>query len=258
MCLILLAWHSHPDFPLVVAANRDEFFARPTAPAAFWPEASSVLAGRDLEAGGSWMGVTRDLRFAALTNYRSPHDHQASRPSRGRLVADFLLGGTKPMEYLAAAEAYGRACNGYNLLVGDGDALLCHSNVSGTTHELRPGVYGLSNHLLDTPWPKVSLGRTALEAALSSLPDTRPLFALLADSSTHPDHRLPQTGVPIEWERLLSAAFIRSSDYGTRSSTVMLHGADGTVSYDEQTWLRGAQRGMRRRFRFRSSRAGPR
>lgn len=217
-----------------------------------------MLAGRDLEAGGTWMGVTRTGRFAALTNFRSPVHHQAGRPSRGRLVADFLKGTDTPADYVAGSEEYGRQCNGYNLLVGNGETLVCVSNVAGASHALDPGIYGLSNHLLDTPWPKVSLGRTALTAALASLPDTRPLFDLLADDTTHPDHRLPRTGVPIEWERLLSAAFIRSPEYGTRASTVLLCRRDGTVNYDEQTWLPGARPGARRRFRFSAGRASPR
>lgn len=258
MCLILLAWRIHPGFPLVVAANRDEFHARPTAPAEFWNDCPHVLAGRDLEAGGTWMGITRNGRFAALTNYRSPEHRAVGRPSRGRLVADFLRASDSPPDYLAASADYGKRCNGYNLMVGCGNELLCSSNVEGAAHSLAPGIYGLSNHLLDTPWPKVSVGRTALELALEHLPDERAFFRLLADDTVHPDHTLPQTGVPLEWERLLSAAFIRSPDYGTRSSTLMIQSADGWVSYEEQTWLRGAIRGTRRRFRFRLAEASPR
>lgn len=250
MCLILLAWRVHPDYPLVVAANRDEFFARPTAPLAFWNEAPQVLAGRDLEAGGTWMGLTRGGRFAALTNYRAPEHHLPGRPSRGKLVADFLTGRETAADYLAGSAAYGRACNGYNLLVGDGERLYWASNVADESRELVPGIYGLSNHLLDTPWPKVGAGRTALAAALELLPDERGLFELLADDRIHPDAVLPQTGVALDWERLLSAAFIRSPDYGTRASTVLCVTADGHASVDEQTWRRGAVRGERRRFRF--------
>ena len=255
MCLILLAWRAHPDYPLVVAANRDEFFARPTAPLAFWRDAPAILAGRDLEASGTWMGLNRAGRFAALTNYRSPSHHQAGRPSRGRLVADFLTGHHRAAEGHKASIEYGRQCNGYNLLMGDGETLHWSSNVTGETHELAPGVYGLSNHFLDTPWPKVGAGRTAMEAALKALPDTRALFSLLADDSIHPDHALPRTGVPLDWERLLSAAFIRSPDYGTRASTVACIGTDGWISVEEQTWLAGAARGERRRFRFMKTQA---
>lgn len=249
MCLILLAWQVHPRFPLVVAANRDEFYVRPTEAAHFW-RAAPVLAGRDLEAGGTWMGVSRSGRFAALTNYRAPEHHVAGRPSRGHLVADFLAGTQAPAEYLAAKVADLSACNGYNLLLSDGDKLFWNSNVSGETRELTPGTYGVSNHLLDTPWPKVGAGRTALTAAIERLPDDQALFDLLADPTVHSDEHLPHTGVPIEWERLLSAAFIRSPDYGTRSSTVLCVTDDGLISLDEKTWTPGGTSTTRRRYRF--------
>ena len=250
MCLILFAWQTHPQFPLVVAANRDEFYTRPTATAGFWAESPDVLAGRDMEAGGTWMGITRSGRFSALTNYRSPEHHEAGRPSRGHLVADYLTGHKSPTDYIVEKMDYGQSCNGFNLLLGDGQRLLWHSNISRETRELTPGIYGLSNHLLDSPWPKVGAGRTALSSALNTLPDDKALFELLADPTIHPDSALPQTGVPLEWERLLSAAFIRSKDYGTRSSTVLSVAKDGSSSFDEQTWMPDGQRGARLRYRF--------
>lgn len=252
MCLILAAWGIHPGHPLVVAANRDEFFARPTAVAGFWADAPFLCAGRDLEAGGTWMGVTRTGRFAALTNYRDPAQMRPAAPSRGRLVADFLAGSEAPASYLARTAEYGRSCNGYNLLVGDGRELWWSSNMGGAARRLEPGVYGLSNHLLDTPWPKVGAGKTALAQSLALLPDERPLFNLLRDDGIHPDDALPSTGVPLEWERLLSSAFVRSPEYGTRSSTVLRVGLDGWVTFDEQTWLPGAVAGGRVRHRFRT------
>ncbi|MBN8476148.1 NRDE family protein [Sulfuritalea sp.] len=253
MCLILVAWRVHPDYPLVVAANRDEFFARPTAPAAFWQEAPQVLAGRDLDAGGTWMGVTRGGRFAALTNFRDPAQMRSGAPSRGALVADFLAGAEAPQTYLERIAERGRLCNGYNLLVGDDDSLWWASNMGGAARALAPGVYGVSNHLLDTPWPKVGAGKTALARALDDLPADEALFALLRDDGVHPDEHLPQTGVPLEWERLLSSAFVRSPGYGTRSSTVYRLGSDGRASFDEQTWLPGAQRGGRMRCGFKAN-----
>jgi len=248
VCLILVAWRVHPDYPLVVAANRDEFFARPTAGAAFWPDAPQVLAGRDLQAGGTWLGITRLGRFTALTNFRDPARQRAQAPSRGRLVADFLLGAQSIDAYLdrIAPDAF----NGFNLLLGDGERLVAYSNVSNQRHELEPGLYGLSNALLDTPWPKVGAGKTALGAALAALPDESLLWQLLRDDTIAPDEALPATGVPIEWERLLSAAFVKSPDYGTRSSTLLKVGAGGTACFDEQTWLPGAAVGERRRYRF--------
>jgi len=252
MCLILVAWRVHPDYPLVVAANRDEFFARPTAPAAFWKDAPQMLAGRDLEAGGTWLGITRGRRFAALTNFRDPAQNRSGAPSRGGLVADFLAGDEAPQDYLARIAPRGSRCNGYNLLVGDGETLWWSSNMGGESRPLKPGVYGVSNHLLDTPWPKVGAGKTALALALERLPDDRALFDLLQDDEIHADEDLPQTGIPLDWERLLSSAFVKSSDYGTRSSTVLSIGRNGWVIFDEQTWLPGAQRGQRLRYRFMS------
>ena len=172
MCLILVAWRVHADYPLVVAANRDEFFARPTAPAAFWNDAPQVLAGRDLDAGGTWMGVTRSGRFAALTNFRDPAQNRIGAPSRGALVAGFLRGREAPQTYFEGIAARRRECNGYNLLACDGETLCWSSNMGGRPRSLAPGVYGVSNHLLDTPWPKVGAGKTALAHALGSLPNT--------------------------------------------------------------------------------------
>ncbi len=255
MCLIFVAWRVHPDFPLVVAANRDEFFARPTAAAAFWPEAPSILAGRDLEAGGTWMGVTRRGRFAALTNFRDPGRMREGAPSRGTLVAGFLGEESPADAYLRRIEAFGRKCNGFNLLLCDGDSLWWTSNVGGEPRQLAAGIYGVSNHLLDTPWPKVGAGKTALTRALDDLPGEQGLFDLLRDESVHPDEHLPATGVSLEWERLLSAAFVKSPAYGTRSSSVLVRHRDGTTVFDEQTWLPGALRGPRRRFRYRSATA---
>lgn len=248
MCLILVAWRAHPDYPLVVAANRDEFFTRRTARAGFWDEAPHVLAGRDLEAGGAWLGISRAGRFAALTNYRDPASQRPGAPSRGHLVAGFLTGSAGIDAWLAGIDP--AAHNGFNLLLGDGERLVAFSNVSREKHELAPGIYGLSNALLDTPWPKVGVGKTALETALAALPDETALWRLLADDTRHPDAALPATGVPLEWERLLSAAFVNSPGYGTRCSTILKVGVGGTVTLDEQTWLPGARPGERRRFRY--------
>ena len=255
MCLILVAWRVHADYPLVVAANRDEFFPRPTAPAAFWKDAPQVLAGRDLEAGGTWMGITRGGRFSALTNFRDPAQMRKDAPSRGRLVADFLTGNDAPTAYLERISSYGKRCNGYNLLAGDGESLWWASNMGGEPRKLEPGVYGVSNHLLDTPWPKVGAGKTALAAAIDRLPDDQALFELLRDDGIHPDATLPQTGVPLDWERLLSSAFVKSPGYGTRSSTVLCADGEGWIGFDEQTWLPGAQRGERLHYRFRKTAA---
>ncbi len=250
MCLILLAWQAHPDYPLVVAANRDEFFSRRTAEADFWDDAPDVLAGRDLEAGGTWLGVSRNSRFAALTNYRDPTRNKTVAPSRGELVSRFLAGLQSPEAYLAELESCADRYNGFNLVFGDPDGLWCFSNCGEGERQLAPGVYGLSNHLLDTPWPKVARGKSALNAALCALPAERPLFALLRDDSIAPDEALPRTGVSLEWERLLSAAFVRMPGYGTRSATVLLMDKAGNVRFIEQGFLPDAIPGERREFAF--------
>ena len=250
MCLILLAWRAHADYPLVVAANRDEFFARRTAAADFWDDAPQVLAGRDLEAGGTWLGVTRSGRFAALTNYRDPAHNMADAPSRGQLVSGFLTGMQSPEDYLCELESSAARYNGFNLVFGGPDGLWCFSNCGEGERRLAPGVYGLSNHLLDTPWPKVARGKSALSAALHALPNDRPLFNLLRDDSIAPDDLLPRTGISLEWERLLSAAFISTAGYGTRSATVLMMNASGEVRFVEQAFLPESLPGDKREFAF--------
>ncbi len=256
MCLILLAWQAHADYPLVVAANRDEFFARATATAAFWDDAPQVLAGRDLDAGGTWLGVTRQGRFAALTNYRAPGSNRTSgpmvpnAPSRGLLVSRFLTGKQTPETYLSELQAESERYNGYNLLFGDRSALYCYANRSNAAQRLAPGVYGLSNDLLDTPWPKIARGKSALAMTLQALPDEAPLFDLLHDDQPAPDAVLPRTGVSLEWERLLSAAFICAPDYGTRSSTVLLVDQSGELRFTERSFAAGGTETSRVEYAF--------
>jgi len=260
MCLILLAWQSHPNHPLVLAANRDEFFARPTATADFWGDTPDLLAGRDLSAGGTWMGITRQGRFAALTNYREPEKNRPGAPSRGQLVSQFLAGSMTAAGYLDELSHRSDAYNGFNLLCGHLAEELWHfSNriEGGTPHRLAAGIYGLSNHLLDTPWPKVAQGKSNLANALAALPMDRPLYELLRDAKVHDDNQLPRTGLSLEWERILSAAFVSTPDYGTRSSTLLCLDDRQFLSFDEQTWLPGAQPGERRRFHFKLEGAAP-
>src|SRR6185437_1247979 len=253
MCLILLAWDSHPDYSLIVAANRDEFYDRPTALAAFWSDAPSVLGGRDLRAGGTWLGIDRRGRFAAVTNYRQGQREPAAAHSRGRLVSDFLTMEFPPREYLRQlVEQEADRFNGFNLMVGDARQLLYFSNREGHQRTLKPGIYGLSNHLLDSPWPKVTSGKTALGALVQRGGPglTAGLFALLSDRSQAAEEFLPDTGISKEWERLLSAAFISSEEYGTRSSTVVLIGRDGRVVFTEQSFGPGGKSGEQVRFEF--------
>ncbi len=236
MCLILVAWRAHPDYPLVVAANRDEFFARPAAEAGWWPDAPSVFAGRDLEAGGTWLGLDRDGRFAGLTNFRDPQRNRDGTPSRGALVADFLRGRESTAEALARLQFEGPRYNAFNLLVSDGDSLGIYESASGSARLLEPGLHALSNHLLDTPWPKVTAGKSRLARALRALPDDTPLCELLRDDRPAPDAELPRTGVSLAWERMLSSAFIRAPGYGTRCSTVVTRDRHGWTHVTESSW----------------------
>jgi uncharacterized protein with NRDE domain len=236
MCLVLVVWRAHPQYPCLVAANRDEFHARPTAPAAWWPDHSQILAGRDLEAGGTWLGMTRTGRFAALTNYRDPEQRQAQAPSRGALVTYMLESGVSVAEGLAYLRAEGPSYSGFNIIFSDGERLGIFESTRGAGRELGPGIYGLSNHLLDTPWPKVQKAKSRLQAALSNITDTAPLLALLRDDRPAPDAQLPQTGVSVEWERLLSSAFVRAQDYGTRCSTIIRIEAQGRAYFEEWSW----------------------
>lgn len=235
MCLIVFAYRQHPRWRLVLAANRDEFFARPTAPMAHWQDAPDVLAGRDLTGGGTWLGMTRTGRFAAITNYRDPQDVRHDAPSRGLLVSDFLRGREPPGAYLERLVGEAHRYNGFSLLVGDGDDLFYFCNREKVARELKPGLYGLSNHLLDEPWPKVERAKRGLMSLLETDAfDANHLLALLADGDQAPDEALPDTGVSRDWERLLSPIFIASPAYGTRSSTALRTAYDGGVFVTER------------------------
>jgi uncharacterized protein with NRDE domain len=238
MCLILTALDSHPDYSLLVAANRDEFYDRPTAAAAFWPDSPWILAGRDLQAGGTWLGIDRRGRFAAVTNYRQGEREPAAPRSRGLLVSDYLAADIDVRAHLDLVECDAALYNGFNLIAGDARELHYFSNREGRTRALGPGIYGLSNHLLDTAWPKVTSTKSALHALLSGggselVPN---LFALLSDRRQATDESLPRTGIGLAWERLLSSAFVASGEYGTRSSTVVLVGRNGGVVFVERSF----------------------
>jgi uncharacterized protein with NRDE domain len=239
MCLILLAYAAHPTHRLIVLANRDEHYSRPTAPLDFWPDHPQVLAGRDLEQHGTWMGVTRTGRLAAITNYRAPHLLKKDAPSRGHLVSGFLLSDEPPAQYLRRVVAKADAYNGFNLIVGDSTNLFYYSNIEGTIRKLEPGIYGLSNHLLDTPWPKVQHARQALAALVNGGRQTSPeaFLKVLQNRTIAADEDLPDTGVGVAWERMLSPAFISSPTYGTRSSTLLRIDSDGRLSLTERTWV---------------------
>lgn len=238
MCLIVIAYGAHPDYPVIIAANRDEFYARPTRPMAVWDDDPSVVAGRDLEGGGTWMGISRRGRLAALTNYREPGRRKATAPSRGQLVSAFLMGGESLNEYIKDIDPRIGDYNGFNLLLSENGRWLYTSNRAGSPRYLSPGVHGLSNHLLDTPWPKVRRSCRAVETLLDARrpPDMEALMAVLQDRSVPADAELPHTGIGMEWERRLGAVFIHSPIYGTRASTVLMVDRDGKARIRERTF----------------------
>ncbi|HEY0488852.1 MAG TPA: NRDE family protein [Telluria sp.] len=226
MCLIVFAWQVIPGMPLIAAANRDEFYDRPTTAADSWPEAPHVIAGRDLKAGGTWMGVTQEgARFAAITNIRGPLERRADAPSRGALVAGFLAGEMSAQEYIAHITPDSDAYNGFNLVLGDRDSLYWFSNRGGEDarngKQLEPGIYGVSNGLLDAPWPKVVRTKAQFASLLCQGAPEDAYFEMLADTTRAPDARLPDTGIALDLERQLSAVCIETPGYGTRTSTVV-------------------------------------
>jgi len=252
MCLILLAYQVHPRYPLILAANRDEFFQRPTMPAAFWESEPQLLAGRDLKSGGTWLGITRTGRIAALSNYRDPRSVRDNAPSRGGLVTDFLLGEMPPTEYLDMLRQRSQEYNGFNIIFGDLKKLLYYSNKGEVPPLLPPGIHGLSNHLLDTPWPKVTRGKKALAEILAHgrQPAVEDIFALLADCTLPDDSLLPDTGVGLETERLLAPLFITAPTYGTRSSTVIMIDENAFVTFCERTYNRKSGQNVTATFHF--------
>ena len=241
MCLILFAAGAHPRYPLIVAANRDEAYHRPTATAAFWTDHAHVYGGRDLEQGGTWLGVTETGRFAAVTNYRLGHARPDRARSRGELTRDYLVGTDAAGPYLKTISERANEYNGFSLIAGDLERLYFFSSHGAGVEAIAPGVHGLSNHLLDEPWPKVTQGAAVLRGLLDTSEDdlTRRLFDVLADRTRAPAALLPRTGVGMERERDLSAAFIAGETYGTRASTVLLIEAGGEALFSERTYGAG-------------------
>ena len=235
MCLIALAWKTDSRFSLVVAANRDEWRERPAEAAHWWPDHPRLLAGRDLQAGGTWMGVTKNGRIAAVTNFRDPSDKRSTARSRGGLVSEFLLGTQSPRAYLEELAPRAHEYNGFNLIVGDGELLCYFGSREGEARTIEPGVHGLSNHLLNEPWPKVVHAREAMGQALHERNPAPKLFEMLSDPAGAPDDALPQTGVGIAWERRLAAALITGEEYGTRASTVLVVDASGAIRFEERS-----------------------
>lgn len=239
MCLIIFQFKKHEKYKLIVAANRDEFYGRPAKEAHFWEDEPGILAGRDLLQMGTWLGMTKSGRFSALTNYRDPSLPEIGKVSRGALVRDSLAAAFSPEDFLKSVnpESY----TGFNILLGDPDNLYYYSNLHQEIVEIEPGTHGLSNHLLNTPWPKVIKGKKSLESYLDNAKTVDPdaLFELLRDSEEADDANLPDSGVGLEFERMLSPMFIKSPEYGTRSATVVLIDYDNNVTFAERTYEKG-------------------
>ena len=238
MCLILLAYQAHPLYPLIVAANRDEAHARPASPAAEWSDLPGIYGGRDLEQGGTWLGISRTGRFAAVTNYREGLARSRAPRSRGALTVEYLAGRENTAGYLNRQQVDGAYFNGYSLIAGDATGLGFLSNRGGGVAAIPEGVHGLSNHLLNEPWPKVIAGKKVLQD-IATRGDEAPadrLLELLSDRSPSPDPTLPSTGVTRDRERELSPIFIAGEHYGTRASTVVLVTREGAVTFMEHSF----------------------
>ena len=239
MCLINFQYKNHPVYKLVVAANRDEFYGRPAREAHFWEDHPEILAGRDLSQMGTWLGVTKSGRFAALTNFRDPSLPEPGKTSRGALVREFLASEMTPENYLKALDP--AAFTGFNVLLGDTQDLFYYNNLQQEIVEISPGIHGLSNHFLNTPWPKVVKGKAGLQNYLDANLEAEPddLFEILRDAEPAPDSHLPETGVGWELERILSPLFIKTPDYGTRSATVLMVDYDNNVTFAERVYEKG-------------------
>ena len=239
MCLLAILWQRHPRYRLVLAANRDEFHAREAAPAAPWADAPQLLAGRDLQAGGTWLGLSRDRRFGVITNYRELDRPRSDAPSRGGLIPSYLSAATAPADYLRTLEADAAAYAGFSLLIGDRDSLWLASNRGGAfATPLAPGLYGLSNHALDTPWPKLLRLRRQVEVWAGSktdpAADAETLLRMLDDRRREAHATTSTSGLGADWDHALSSPFVEHPQYGTRCSTVLLIEHDGAVQLCER------------------------
>lgn len=249
MCLVILAWQQHAEYPLIIAGNRDEFHNRPTQGAHWWPDHPDIVGGRDLLAGGTWFALHRSGRFATVTNFRDAVKPSAKFRSRGHLVSDFLLGNDAPMDYCKTID--GPAYAGFNLLLGDGQSLAWYSNRAGDARELGPGLYGLSNALLDSPWHKVRFGKSTLQQLIASgnVNETT-VFRLLNDRSMAPVDAVEADHLPFAKARAISAPFIVLPDYGTRSSSVVLLDNGRNWAFSERRFSPDGKRSGDAAFRF--------
>ena len=243
MCLIVFAFKEHPDYSIILGANRDELYERPMRSAQFWKEYPKMLAGRDLSAGGTWMGVNRRGQWAALTNYRDPSIAKENPPSRGFIVRDFLMQEKGSANFLESLQKRAHEYMGFNILAGSPKEIHHYSNQEQKIHTVEPGIHGLSNHLLDTPWPKVQRSKTNLKKLIESDHITsEALFDLLLDDRPAPENQLPNTGIPREQEKAVSPIFIKTDRYGTRCSTILLIDKNGNVTFEERRFIPGTMK----------------
>ena len=250
MCLILFAYQHHSDYPLIIAANRDEFFDRPATAAHYWPESPEIFAGKDLQAGGTWMGVTRTGRFAAVTNHRSTHTPPNPAISRGALCTDFLRSNVSPQQFLQEIGKNRLDYAGFNLLLGSPNQLLYYANQTGDAVELKAGIHGLSNGVLNDSWPKVEQGKSALSAALAQSTEAEHLLHILMDDNPADASQVPDTGIGIDAEIVLSSRFIppinvRDNHYGTRNCTVLKIDRQNNSEWLEQAFSPDGKLGSR-------------
>jgi len=237
MCLIVFALNQHKNYKLIFAANRDEFYNRPSSPAKFWDEYPNLLAGKDLKEGGAWMGITKQGTFAAITNYRNLHNLKLNAPSRGNIVKDFLVNDYSMESFSEKLVTTGSSYNGFNLLYGNIDRLFYFSNHNNLDQKIEIGIHGLSNNLLDTPWFKVVKSKNEFEQAIKKNNfSTENIFKILSDTTLSPDNQLPETGLDYEREKIISSIFIKTEEYGTRCSTVVTVDKNNFVNFIERTF----------------------
>lgn len=241
MCLVVFALNIHKNYKFIFAANRDEFYDRPTEQAEFWSDCPDLLAGKDLQAGGTWMGITKQGRFSAITNFRDMKSRREDAPSRGKLTLDFLVNEINPEKYYNSLKPALSSYNGFNLLFGNINELYYFSNKNDGLKKLEPGIYGLSNALLDTPWLKVEKSKQYLEKIIEQK-EIHPweVLNLLNDTTPAKDEELPDTGAGLELERMLSPVFTKMEKYGTRCSTVVMADKNNNVKFVEKTYFANA------------------
>ena len=240
MCLILFSYNSHPHYKLILASNRDEFYERPTKQLCKWGKNEKILAGQDMMNKGTWLGVGADWKISAITNYRDLSNVKENAPSRGPLVSNFLENTDLPLKYLKKISKSAFIYNGYNLIVGDKNGMYYFSNIENKIEKIEPGVHGLSNRFLNTPWPKVENGKKEFEQIIGEDKEipTDEIFKLLSSINQPPDNELPNTGVGIEWERILAPIFIKTEAYGTRASSIITVDKNDQITFIEKTYLK--------------------